>query len=660
MDSLLTHVIAWPTMLVSLLIFGFAPGAVLRVIVLAYRRDDPRRTELRGELFNVPRIERPFWVFEQLENALFEGLAGRLAKSLDRKRDDIRRSSLPSEVHGNDTVSRYLDLLEGSVAALRDFESRKQGHQAVPYKHVRPAEGSHLLRSIYWMTVADHANLSPGASVELDKRPGLRGMVTAVSERELCVRFDVPVSQLSLPAQGALLRSRDDRLYLMQRQAITRLRQGDAANPQLIRVLADRTFLPFTPDSSIAPGMPLDHDQVEAVSRACTVPDFLFVTSPPGSGRTHVTCKIIERCVQRGERVLVIGATNAGVGSLLSRLPADIATFRVGEPDPLSHGQVQVVAGTAARMTLSGITTSQAFDLLVIVEAEKVSLPSAIAPLVSARRVVLIGDPRQLPLFVDPEMLSWLRQLTAGSGEDLPVAEMEALLTTSLFELLLTEAPVTHKVVLRAQYRMPSAVADFVSRNFYDGMLSSRVLREPLVASPLPYPFTIVDTSCLPPWERRELRSARSYVNRAEANIISAIVTAEDGRGRDWAVAVPYAAQASLIREQLRQSLGRAGAAGDLEVRVGTIDSFSGREHDLVIIGCTRSNEQRSVGFLRELRRFNVAMTRARRQLVVVGDMETLTGAYDRPVRELMRAMSDHVRRCGEIIGADTVAGRLR
>jgi DNA-binding transcriptional MerR regulator len=74
--------LAWPTFLIALLVFGFAPGALLRLIVLAFRRDDPRRRELLGELYAVPRIERPFWVIEQLEVALFEGLRGRFARGM--------------------------------------------------------------------------------------------------------------------------------------------------------------------------------------------------------------------------------------------------------------------------------------------------------------------------------------------------------------------------------------------------------------------------------------------------------------------------------------------------------------------------------------------------------------------------------------------------
>jgi hypothetical protein len=80
MASLISQVISWPVFVTALLVFGLAPGALLRLIVLAFPRDDPRRRELLGELYAVPRIERPFWVIEQLEVGLFEGLPGRLAR----------------------------------------------------------------------------------------------------------------------------------------------------------------------------------------------------------------------------------------------------------------------------------------------------------------------------------------------------------------------------------------------------------------------------------------------------------------------------------------------------------------------------------------------------------------------------------------------------
>jgi hypothetical protein len=93
MTEVLDHVVGWRSLSLLLLVFGLAPGLVLRIIVLAYERDDPRRRELIGELYEVPRFLRPFWVCEQLETAAFEsGLPRRVAtrlRSLVRRRPQI-------------------------------------------------------------------------------------------------------------------------------------------------------------------------------------------------------------------------------------------------------------------------------------------------------------------------------------------------------------------------------------------------------------------------------------------------------------------------------------------------------------------------------------------------------------------------------------------
>lgn len=84
MTSLFSDVISWRALAVAIIVLGFAPGALLRIIVLAFARSDPRRRELLAELHSVPRWERPLWVAEQLEVALAEGIVGRLAKAYRR------------------------------------------------------------------------------------------------------------------------------------------------------------------------------------------------------------------------------------------------------------------------------------------------------------------------------------------------------------------------------------------------------------------------------------------------------------------------------------------------------------------------------------------------------------------------------------------------
>jgi DNA-binding transcriptional MerR regulator len=105
MADLIFHVFAWPTFGVALLIFGFAPGAALRLTVLAFSRDDPRRKELVAELYAVPRIERPFWVVEQLEVALLEGLPSRFIRN---------KANDPLKIQGDRESPGY----NGSTACL--------------------------------------------------------------------------------------------------------------------------------------------------------------------------------------------------------------------------------------------------------------------------------------------------------------------------------------------------------------------------------------------------------------------------------------------------------------------------------------------------------------------------------------------------------------
>lgn len=94
MTELIGKIVSWPTLLflgVVFVLYGFAPGFTLRLTVLLYPRDHPRRRELIAELYTVPRLHRPFWVMEQLETALAEGLTLRLLRTV---RDRYRRLSL--------------------------------------------------------------------------------------------------------------------------------------------------------------------------------------------------------------------------------------------------------------------------------------------------------------------------------------------------------------------------------------------------------------------------------------------------------------------------------------------------------------------------------------------------------------------------------------
>ena len=125
-------------------------------------------------------------------------------------------------------------------------------------------------------------------------------------------------------------------------------------------------------------------------------------------------------------------------------------------------------------------------------------------------------------------------------------------------------------------------------------------------------------------FESRARDAEGSYENLAEAQAAAAVVRCVLRAGELSAsrigVVTPYSAQVARIERELRSGCGEGAAA----VEVSTVDGFQGREKELILLSTVRSNEQRALGFVADARRMNVAITRARRGLVVLGDAETL------------------------------------
>lgn len=314
-----------------------------------------------------------------------------------------------------------------------------------------------------------------------------------------------------------------------------------------------------------------------------------------------------------------------------------------------AHVIAATTIGTASRPELSDVD----FDLVIVDEAGQIGTADLLVPLVRARRAVLVGDQQQLPPFLDSEVEAW--------GKEAGDPRIRELLTTSALEHLANRLPRTNVVPLTWQRRMPSVIADFSSRMFYGGKLrtaGTHVHDDDLFGSPMVF----VDTARLPAHERHE-RSARQldhrqtgYDNPAEALLLARLAARYDAAGRDWAVIVPYAAQVKAITRAIVELIGNEPR---VKLNVGSVDSFQGGERQVVLYGFTRSNENGNVGFLRELRRANVAFTRAKEQLVLVGDLDTVTMARDTGFRDLARALRDHVATVGEIRQYDDVLDRI-
>ncbi|MDL5205242.1 AAA domain-containing protein [Streptomyces sp. ALI-76-A] len=356
---------------------------------------------------------------------------------------------------------------------------------------------------------------------------------------------------------------------------------------------------------------------------------------------TRLHDRLMQRLPLLASRRALLAEWREEVSSATGQLHTELVRY--------AHVVAATCIGVASRPELTGLD----FDLAVIDEAGQIGVPDVLVPLVRARRAVLVGDHRQLPPYVDSEVRQW--------GEGCGDAAVPPLLTTSALEMLRPVLPDEAVVPLTDQRRMPSAVARFVSAAFYDGQLRTPDPDPPHDSRLFRTPMAFVDTSRLPAGRRFEREAGdaelrKGYVNPAEADLLTLLAAHYDGRGEEWAVIVPYAAQAALIKADLTRCTGRPERA---RRNVGTVDSFQGGERDVILYGFTRSNPGGRVGFLAELRRANVALTRVRRQLVLVGDLSTLTRAKDAGFRDLSRALRDHLAGCGETRSYEEVRAML-
>ncbi|WP_157878975.1 AAA domain-containing protein [Streptomyces sp. CT34] len=311
-------------------------------------------------------------------------------------------------------------------------------------------------------------------------------------------------------------------------------------------------------------------------------------------------------------------------------------------PELVRYAQVvgATCIGTASRSELSGVD----FDLGIVDEAGQISVADALVPLSRVRRGVLVGDDRQLPPFLDSAVAEW--------GQDIGDPELLRLISQSALEQLRAELPSSHIVQLTRQRRMPAEVADFISAAFYRGaLLTEKEHRhaDPLFASPMAF----VDTAALPDHVRRESdgrrtesRGRRGSFNTCEARLLARLAAFYHGRGSEWVVIVPYLAQRLEVVQHLTPLIGDSQLA---DASVGSVDSYQGGEREVVLYGFTRSNPEGRIGFLKELRRANVAFTRAKSQLVLTGDLSTLLRADDPGFRALIEDLHRHLLDCGDL-----------
>ena len=282
-----------------------------------------------------------------------------------------------------------------------------------------------------------------------------------------------------------------------------------------------------------------------------------------------------------------------------------------------SLADATIVGATCLGIASVGAAFNYNFDWVIIDEAGKATPPEIMVPVCLGKKIILVGDHKQLPPVVDEALL----KLQDKETMNITKADLEV----SLFEYLERSLSDDCKSILDEQYRMNPVIGDLISALFYDNKLVSRTSREektiPLAMyedRPLVWLSTCSKTN------RKEERIADSYRNSTEAKIIfEQLLLVDEELGnlklkKETAIIAGYRGQRDRLT-RLYESDYKA-RFHNMTIEINTVDAFQGRETDIVFYSVVRSNDEGNLGFLKDVRRLNVAFSRARELLVVVGD----------------------------------------
>ncbi len=581
-------------------------------------------------------------------NSYFKTLTDQL--EAERKADETAFNQLTA---GSSAAQRRTSGITWYPIAIRDTEPTRGDYLSVEVERTTHKELSHQFR--FGGAVALFSNH--------DEKDRVNGTITHIGGD----RMKITLLTEELPDW-----TRDGKLgidllfdaysYDEMRNA---LKQAGKTESKLIKVLIGEQQPTYSTIIPSKQAIHLNASQQAAVNQILNAEDFAIVHGPPGTGKTTTMVAAIQALIANGEpQLLVVAPSNTAVDLLSEKLTeSGLNVLRIGNPVRVSerlqkltldsriaeHPQAKEIKklkkqasefknmahkykrsfGKAERdqrkalfdeahrivrdadkietfISEDVISKAQVitatlvgadhytikhlrYNTVIMDEAGQALEPAAWIPILNAKRLIMAGDHQQLPPTIKSQ---------------------NSALTTTLMEkcVMLHPEAVT---LLETQYRMNTAIMGFPSLKFYE----NKLIADPKVANWLLFegdkPFTFIDTAGAGYEEQTE---GTSTSNPEEAAFIVRHIEAMNYNNASIAVIAPYSGQVTQLKKLL------AGT----QVEVNTVDGFQGQERDVIYISLTRSNDNGTIGFLSDYRRMNVAMTRAKKKLIMVGDTATL------------------------------------
>jgi len=392
----------------------------------------------------------------------------------------------------------------------------------------------------------------------------------------------------------------------------------------------------------------LDESQIQAVALAYASDVLYLIQGPPGTGKTWVLAHIAVMLAEEGQRVLITGLTHRAINNALNKiaqLGSEVPLCKIGpsrnatdlQADNFEYfsesgfGDINggYIIGATPFALLTKRLSGVEFDTVIFDEASQVTLPLAIMGMLAGNKYILIGDQQQLPpvsIFSQPESAP-----------------------PSIFSLLSQQ---TSSTLLSTTYRLNDVLTEWPSKTFYDGELQ---------ASPEAAPRRLVLSSAHTPWDfvldpsrpavfldlQHRNTTVRSHLEAEK--VVELVLALLEHRipPQEIGVVVPYRAQSRLIRSLLRRNL----PVSDWwkEIVADTVERMQGQEREVVLVSLTTSSvtfATQVADFLLQPQRLNVAVTRPRTKLILLGSQslikshpqdEKLVASFD-----LLRSLLDY------------------
>ncbi|XP_054379341.2 DNA replication ATP-dependent helicase/nuclease DNA2 isoform X3 [Pongo abelii] len=630
---------------------------VLYTLLSQERRADPEAGLLlylkTGQMYPVPANHLDKRELLKLRNQMAFSLFHRISKSATRQKTQL--ASLPQIIEEEKTC-KYCSQIGNCALYSRAVEQQMDG-SSVPIvmlpkieEETQHLKQTHLEYFSLWCLMLtlesqskdnkkNHQNiwLMPASEINLSVLP--ESTLFRLDQEEKNCDIDTPLGNLSKLMENTFVSKKLRDLII------------DFHEPQFISYLS--SVLPHDAKDTVACILKgLNKPQRQAMKKVLLSKDYTLIVGMPGTGKTTTICTLVRILYACGFSVLLTSYTHSAVDNILLKL----AKFKIGF---LRLGQTQKVHPAVQQFTEQEICRSKSikslalleelynsqlivattcmginhpifsrkiFDFCIVDEASQISQPICLGPLFFSRRFVLVGDHQQLPPLV-------LNREARALG-----------MSESLFKRL--EQNKSAVVQLTVQYRMNSKIMSLSNKLTYEGKLECGSDKVANAVIKLPHfkdvklelefyadysdnpwlmgvfepnnPVCFLNTDKVPAPEQVE-KGGVSNVTEAKLTVFLTSIFVKAGCSpSDIGIIAPYRQQLKIINDLLaRSSIGM--------VEVNTVDKYQGRDKSIVLVSFVRSNKDGTVGeLLKDWRRLNVAITRAKHKLILLGCVPSL------------------------------------